>query len=86
MAVASVSPANCRFPADCLQKARAHFFAFTEAAVLGKRKHERWHRRRMQELAPLVDWESPDEIVKFLSAFSSATMMEKNADKMDRDA
>ena len=34
---------------------------------------ERWHRRRMQELAPHVDWENPKEIVKFLSAFSERT-------------
>jgi serine/threonine protein kinase len=72
-AVESQPPPNCRFPADCLQKARAHFFAFSEAAVLGKRKHQWWHRRRMQELAPYVDWENPEEIVKFLSALSERT-------------
>jgi serine/threonine protein kinase len=72
-AVESEPPPNCRFPADCLQKARAHFFAFSEAGVLGKQKHQRWHQRRMQELAPHVNWESREEIVKFLSAFSEHT-------------
>lgn len=72
-AVESEPPANCRFPTDCLEKARAHFFAFSEAGVLGKRKHQRWHRRRMQELAPHVNWECPEEVIKFLSAFSEDT-------------
>lgn len=73
MAVESPSPGNCRFPAHCIHKARAHFFAFSEAAVLGRRKHQRWHRRRMQELAPHVDWENREEIMKFLSALSERT-------------
>ena len=68
MAIQSEAPASCRYPASSLHKARAYHFAYSEAAVNGKKKHEQWYKRRARELAPEVHWDNPEDFTRFMVA------------------
>jgi len=68
MAIQSQAPNNCRYPASLLQKTRAYFFAYSEAAVNGKRKHQAWYKKRLRELAPEVHWDNPEDFTRFMVA------------------
>lgn len=84
MAVAAEAPANCRFPAGWREKTRAHLFAQNRAAVEGKKKHEQWHRRRLRELAPEVDWDNPEAVTRFLTSVSDEERQE--SERADSDS
>jgi serine/threonine protein kinase len=68
MAIQSEAPTMCRYPATLAHKARAYIFARNEAAVKGKPKHEKWYRKRVQQLAPNVDWQNLEDVTRFLAS------------------
>jgi serine/threonine protein kinase len=72
IAIQSQAPNNCRYPASLLQKTRAYFFAYSEAAVNGKRKHQAWYTKRLRELAPGVRWSELDDVTRFFKAVSDS--------------
>jgi tetratricopeptide (TPR) repeat protein len=84
MAIQSQAPNNCRYPASLPQKIRAYFFAYGEAAVKGKRKHEKWYKKRAQELAPDVDWEKSEDITRFLLAVSDSEKQQVETEYLHR--
>jgi hypothetical protein len=70
MAIQAQAPNSYRYPANLLQKVRAYFFAYSEAAVKGKRKHEAWYKKRLCELKPDVRWDELDDVTRFLKTVS----------------
>ena len=66
MATEAPPPAGCKFPASNAQKAKAHLFALSSAQVAGNQEHIKWHEYKFKEMAPGIDADNPEEIIKFL--------------------
>ena len=66
MATEAIPPNNCKFPATKRHKAKAHNFAYMCANRIGNQEHVEFHDRKRRELAPEVNWDDAEHVLKLV--------------------
>lgn len=67
MATEAQAPLGNPFPATKYQKAKAHHFASMCAYRAQNQEHIDWHTYKAKELAPELDWNDKEAVVKWIA-------------------